>query len=174
MLRVEARITLQKFSALEEIVFKKSLRHLNLLAVLALLIVAALHPSSGKAQENPTALTYVYPAFAPVPKDLQAVQDAINAILVKKINATVTLRPIDGSAYDQKIKLDLAAGEKFDVIFTAPWINNYYQNVAQGNFYALDDLLKTKVPNLCSDQPARFPQAMGRCCAERPCRKIQT
>lgn len=74
----------------------------------------------------------------------------MNVILQQKINATIKLQTQDWGAFDEKIKLSTAAGEKFDVVFTAPWINSYYQNVSNGNLVALDDLLKSDAPMLWS------------------------
>ena len=44
-------------------------------------------------------------------------------------------------------------GEKFDLVFTAPWINNYYQNVNNGTLTPLDDLLPKYAPKLWASMP---------------------
>lgn len=90
-------------------------------------------------------LRYTYPSFSPV-KDVALVQDALNVLLKQKINATVILEPVDGGAYDQKRKLATAANEPCDVVFTAPWINNYFTNISQGNLLPLDKLLAAHAP----------------------------
>jgi putative aldouronate transport system substrate-binding protein len=99
----------------------------------------------GLAQSNaPVTITYTYPGGEQ--RDVAAVQDALNVILKRKVNAQIELRPIDWGAFDQKMKLSFAAGEKCDLVFTAPWINNYFQNIAQGNLLPLDDLLTQFAP----------------------------
>lgn len=103
--------------------------------------------SAPAASGDAVTVSYTYPSFVPV-KDVQEVADTINAQLkAKGSNITLKLEPIDGGSYDEKRKLAFAAGEKCDIVFTAPWINNYYVNIAQGNLLPLDDLLTTNAPN---------------------------
>jgi putative aldouronate transport system substrate-binding protein len=90
-------------------------------------------------------LTYTYPGG--VPKDVKAVSDALSVITKKRFNATIKLEPVDWGAYEQKRQLAFGAGEKCDIVFTAPWINNFYRNVTQGNLLPIDDLL-AKSPRL--------------------------
>ena len=106
--------------------------------------------AAGEAAE----LTYIYPGT--IFTDVGVVQDALNTILQERINATISLQTVDWGAFDEKIKLATAAGEKFDMTFTAPWINNYYQNVSNGNLLALDDMLQTQAPKLWDSMPAAF------------------
>ena len=98
-------------------------------------------------------VTYTY-AGPGTPEDLSMVQDAINEILNDKIGVNLTLEPIDFGAYNDKLQLRLAAGEECDIIFTAPWINNYANNVANGNLMALDGLLQENAPGLWASMPA--------------------
>lgn len=88
-----------------------------------------------------------------VPRDLQQVQDAINEILNEDIGVNLTLEPIDYGAYNDRMQLQLAAGEACDIIFTAPWINSYSNNVANGSLLVLDDLLKEEAPGLWASMP---------------------
>jgi len=100
------------------------------------------------AKSSPTStaeVTYSYPTFTPVP-DAQLVQEAINKILLPKYGVTLKLNPIDAGAYDQKQKLAVAAGDVQDIVYSVPWINNYYVNVAQGALKPLDDLIKRYAP----------------------------
>ena len=106
---------------------------------------------------EPVVLTYYYPGV--VQKDVQEVNDAMNVILKKKINATIKLVTIDFGNYDQKMNVLNAAGESYDLAFTANWINNYYQNVSKGNFIAIDDLLSKYAPKLKASIPDSVWQA---------------
>jgi putative aldouronate transport system substrate-binding protein len=120
----------------------------KLLLAFGSVVVAGLALSQvGGAQSNlpPVELTYTYPGG--VPKDLKAVSEALSVMTKRRFNATIKLEAIDWGAYDQKRSLAFGAGEKCDVVFTAPWINNFYRNVAQGNLLPLDDLL-AKSPKL--------------------------
>ncbi|MGB7338208.1 MAG: ABC transporter substrate-binding protein [Phototrophicaceae bacterium] len=97
------------------------------------------------AQDDLPQLIYIYPG-SPQP-DQDAVQDAMNAYLAEAIGATIELRPIDWGAYNDQIGLINASGEQYDIAFTAPWINNYYSNVAEEYFIPLDDLLLEYTPD---------------------------
>lgn len=131
--------------------------HLALLvALLAGCATPAAAPaaSTGGGDAAPALIpvTYTYGANG-VPRDLQMVQDAMNAILNEKIGVNLTLEPIDFGAYNERMQLRLAAGEPCDVIFTAPWINSYTNNVANGSLLALDDLLQEHAPGLWASMP---------------------
>ena len=93
----------------------------------------------------PVEITYTYPGS--VQKDTRAVSEALSVITKRRFNATIKLEPVDWGAYDQKRQLGFGAGEKCDIVFTAPWSNNFYRNVTQGNLLGLDDLL-AKSPRL--------------------------
>ncbi len=81
-----------------------------------------------------------------IPKDLSLVQAEINKITQKKINATVKLHPVVVGDYDQRMQLTINAGDKFDLCFSAPWINSYSRRVALGGFYDITDLLPKYAP----------------------------
>ncbi|MDQ3247809.1 MAG: ABC transporter substrate-binding protein [Chloroflexota bacterium] len=105
-----------------------------------------------QAMSDLVPVTYTY-AGRGVPRDLQQVQDALNEIFNEKIKVNLTLEPIDFGAFNEKMQLRLAAGEACDVIFTAPWINSYTSNVANGVLLELDDLLKEEAPGLWASMP---------------------
>jgi putative aldouronate transport system substrate-binding protein len=92
-------------------------------------------------------LRYVFVGGAQ--KDLVLVQDALSALVkTKGLNANITLDLLDWGAYNDKVNLMNTGGEAFDLVFTAPWINNYNQNVANGTLTPLDDLLPAYAPKL--------------------------
>jgi len=99
----------------------------------------------------PVTITYTYPGT--VFKDVDLVAEALSDITRKKINAKFELRPIDWGSFDEKMKLAAAAGEECDIVFVAPWINNFVQNVANGNIIPLDDLLPRYAPKLWKSMP---------------------
>lgn len=96
-------------------------------------------------------ISYIFPGGAQ--KDLLLVQDELSKLVKEKINATVKLVQIDWGSFDEKIKLANAAGEKYDIQFTAPWINNYYQNISKGALSPLDDMLPKDAPKLYASMP---------------------
>jgi putative aldouronate transport system substrate-binding protein len=140
--------------------FRKLLPLAHLALLLALLVSCAAPGAAPAADaENPpeaagdlVPVTYTY-ASRGVPRDLQQVQDALNAILNERIGVNLTLEPIDFGAYNDKMQLRLAAGEACDIIFTAPWTNSYTNNVANGALLELDDLLKEEAPGLWASMP---------------------
>lgn len=99
----------------------------------------------------PVTVTYTYPNT--VFKDVGLVEDALNELLVPASNTILKLNPIDWGAFDEKMKLGFAAGEECDIVFTAPWINNYLINIANGNLLPLDDLLLEHAPGLWASMP---------------------
>ncbi|MEZ4860926.1 MAG: ABC transporter substrate-binding protein [Caldilineaceae bacterium] len=133
---------------------------LLLLALVLSACVPAAAPGAAPAADNAEAtsgdyvpVTYTY-ASRGIPTDLAKVQDALNEILHEKIGVDLTLEPIDFGAYNDKMQLRLAAGEPCDIIFTAPWINSYTNNVANDVLLPLDDLLQTEAPGLWASMPA--------------------
>lgn len=96
-------------------------------------------PGDGPA-EDPYEIVVVFPA-APQP-DEKLVEEALNRILIEKINATVDLRPIDWGKWEETRNLMIGAREKVDIYFTAQW-TGHAAIVAQGAFLPLNDLLET-------------------------------
>ncbi len=91
---------------------------------------------------------------------MQIVNDAINEYLKKKINATIKLVQIDWGAYNEKMNLMFSGGEACDLVFTAPWINNYFQLVNNESLLGLDELLPKYAPELWNDIKPEFWNAV--------------
>ncbi len=91
-------------------------------------------------------LSYYFVIFAPM-TDGGLVADAMSKITMERINAKVKLVPMDWGAFNEKLKLSLAAGEAIDLMFTASWANDFYANVRNGSLIALDDLLPKYAPH---------------------------
>lgn len=105
----------------------------------------------------PVELTYYFPNSPQ--KDLQSVEDALNKLVQPKINATVRLKLIDWGAYEEKMKVVMASGEPYDLVWTAAGFNNYFQNVANGAYAPLDDLI-AKYPDMKKGIPDMFWNAV--------------
>jgi len=116
-------------------------------------------PSKTSEPENLTkehvTLKWYYPGNVQKMSDKASVEAEMNKILNEKINASIELIPIDWGAYDQKMNIISAGSETFDLMFTAPWSNDYYKNVARGSLLPLDDLLDKYAPNLKSLVPEK-------------------
>lgn len=78
---------------------------------------------------------------------LAAVTEELNKLLGERIGAHVELSPIPMADYNQRMTLMNSAREPYDIAMTAPWTNNVYNNIAQGNFAALDEYVE-QVPEL--------------------------
>ncbi len=80
--------------------------------------------------------------------DQAAVLAKVNEYLKPKINATVDLRVIGWGDYDNKVNPMLAAGEKFDLLFSCSWAGNYRLNASSGFLLEITDLLKQYAPDV--------------------------
>lgn len=80
------------------------------------------------------------------PKDEQVVEDAINEVLLERLNATVDFRFSTWTDWAQKYNLELTSGSA-DLIYIANWIN-YGTLASSGAFLKLDDLLPVYAPKL--------------------------
>ncbi|MCL4505646.1 MAG: DUF3502 domain-containing protein [Chloroflexi bacterium] len=118
-------------------------------------------PAATKAPEPTTApqpaamvtLTYVYPQFTAQSPDQGLVEEAIDKITKEKINAAVKLMVLEFASWNDKITLMNAGGEQYDLVYTANWTNDYYKNVSNGQFVALDDLLPSLAPGYWKSMP---------------------
>lgn len=97
------------------------------------------------ANEETVDLTMAFVVFGTVPNDLQMVNDEINEYLKEKVNATITMVPINAGNYSQQIDLMLTSGEKLDLLAdgTITAFFNYTSHASKGQLYPMNDLLDT-------------------------------
>lgn len=88
----------------------------------------------------------VFYVMGDAPEDEAVVEDAVNAILLEKCNATVDFQFSTWTDFQQKYSMELTSGGA-DLIYIANWLN-YGQLAATGAFLELDDLLDTAAPEL--------------------------
>ncbi|MEK5024800.1 ABC transporter substrate-binding protein [Paenibacillus sp. FSL M7-1046] len=72
-------------------------------------------------------------------KDVASVEQAINAYLKDKINATIKINQLSWDKPADKVNLMIQSGEVFDMVFT--W--NFMTNAAKGAYLPLEELLDT-------------------------------
>ncbi|MBT3276037.1 MAG: extracellular solute-binding protein, partial [Spirochaetales bacterium] len=132
---------------------KKILCTLVILVMLSGLAIAAGNDegTSGDAL-NDVTISWYYPGNYPQ-NDQDTVFDEFNRLLKEKINTTIDFKTIAWGDYNQKMQVIIAAGEEYDLCYTANWINNYHHNVAKGAFVPLDDLLTEYAPGLWASVP---------------------
>ncbi len=80
-------------------------------------------------------ITYTFDAFTQLPDSTVVAQAMSNTAQFKDVKIQVVLNPIQAASYDQKLQLGYAAGQEYDVVFTAPWVNVYTKKRAKGQFF---------------------------------------
>ena len=80
------------------------------------------------------------------PKDEQVVEDAVNAVLKEKINATIDMQFSTWTDWAQKYNLTVTT-KAADLIYVANWID-YGTLSAAGAFVELDDMMEKYAPDL--------------------------
>lgn len=101
-------------------------------------------PAINAADLEPYELSWFYVGPNQQP-DTDVVEEEIGKYLKDKINATVQLNLLDWGTYNDKISAMIAAGERFDICFTASWMNDYVRNSQDGAFMVLDDYFKKEL-----------------------------
>ncbi|MEF2967508.1 ABC transporter substrate-binding protein [Paenibacillus sp. M1] len=87
------------------------------------------------------------------PADYDEVFGELNKLLKEKINATVETEFLDWADWTQKYPLKFAAGEDFDIAYTANWAF-YTDQSRKGGFLELtEDMLQTYMPKTWEAMP---------------------
>lgn len=107
--------------------------------------------ASPAAKLSPVELTWYYPQSQLQP-DQATVEKEVNKVLQEKINATVKLMPVTLADYAQKMNTILAAGEKFDILWTG-YLLKQEELVRKGAIQPLDELLTKNAPKLKQEVP---------------------
>ncbi len=112
---------------------------------------------SGKeATENatePEEITMAFVTFNNLPSDTKHVEDAINAIIEKKINTRIKLEVYSVANYREQISLRISSGEDLGLIQTLGDLNQY---VSKKMIIPLDSLLDTYGDGIKKAVPADF------------------
>jgi putative aldouronate transport system substrate-binding protein len=87
------------------------------------------------------------------PKQMEGIIAIAEAKMAAKgINAKLDVTFVPWGADLQNISVAMAAGEEIDLAFDAPWLN-IEQNIAQGFYVELDDILAEYGPNVLNARP---------------------
>lgn len=78
--------------------------------------------------------------------DISKVETAVNKYLKDKINASLNLTTFYWSDYENKMMLLIAAGEPYDINFTAYWMINYNKYAKYGIYVDLNELIDDYAP----------------------------
>jgi len=79
-------------------------------------------------------------------EDVATVEAKVNEYLKDKINATLNMHRLESSQYSKQLNTMIAAGEYFDIAFTASWCLDYTSAARNGAWLALDDYIDTYLP----------------------------
>ncbi len=102
--------------------------------------------NGAKKSEGPTTITWYVPTLLSG-NGKDAVFEKVNDILTERYNLKLDMIAIDSGNYDQKMQVMNAAGEAYDLAYTAHWKNNYYSNVSNGVFREItEEELKEYAP----------------------------
>lgn len=89
---------------------------------------------------KPEPVNLIYYTIGNPDPDLKKVNDALNELLIKKINVTVQYNKIAWGDYETKISALVNSGSDFDMVFVNPGM--YAENAKKGAFLDLTELLK--------------------------------
>ncbi len=115
------------------------------LCVVMLLGVVTFTGCSDKDSDKGDVITWLVPASKQ--NDLAKVLEEANKIIEPAIGVKLDMVLIDQSAYNQRMNMNMAAGNDFDICFTSSWLNNYTLAVQREGLMCLDELLE-KAPKL--------------------------
>ncbi len=115
------------------------------------LAVGAAACGDKKAGENEKIPTLTWYVPGDKQSDIASVMEKVNEITVPAIGAKLNLEFIDTSAYEQRMKMNMAAGAEYDLCFTG-WINKYADAVKNGGLLEITELLD-KTPELKKSLP---------------------
>lgn len=106
---------------------------------------ATVVPTVVPTTEPPVQIDFAYLSFNKIPETdaLATVEQAINAITVPKINATVKLHPFGIPDYFQQVTLMLQSGEGLDVFSS---LGDFPQRVSQNQFADITSMLDKDAP----------------------------
>lgn len=104
----------------------------------------------------PKVTWYIRPSAQ---QDMDIVVEELNKIFREKVGAELEIKRVDPGDYNQKMMTTIAAGEKFDMMHSAPRYG-FYDNVAKGAYLPLDDLLKEYAPKTYANIKSEFWDAV--------------
>lgn len=122
-------------------------------------VAASPTPEAKKGIDTSQKVELQFYMLGNAPKDLPQIQDEINKLAEKDLNATVKFNYTTWTEWDQKYKLLLSSGQPIDLIFTAEW-TQYQSYAKKGAFLPLDDLLPKAAPELYKFVPKEMWEAV--------------
>ncbi|MFB3160158.1 ABC transporter substrate-binding protein [Neobacillus sp. 179-J 1A1 HS] len=94
------------------------------------------------SNEEPYTLNVSYPVYGDTPADLSMVQEKVNEITLKEINAKVEFKPVEVSAMANTYTLAASSGEKQDLIMLLPGGTYLTQYAGSNMIRPIDDVME--------------------------------
>ncbi len=113
--------------------------------------VASCGKKEGAGGDVPTLKWYMQ---GEAPQDLASVMEAANEILVPEIGAKIDMVYIDSAAYTERMNMNMASGDDYDLCFVG-YVNPFISAVSNGGLLAIDEYLedcpelKASLPDYC-------------------------
>lgn len=102
--------------------------------------------ADGKKMET---LTWMVPVKEQ--EDSKLIVEEANKIIEPAIGASLDMKFIDVGAYSERMKMNMASGNAYDLCFTSHWLNVFVSAVNNGSLYDITDLisdeLKEQIPD---------------------------
>lgn len=95
-------------------------------------------------QKEEEVVTVTWAILCDPKEDDKQVLEEVNKLLRERYNLELNLLSIAEGEYNEKMRLMITSGEDYDLCFTANWSNSFSNNVNQGAFLALNDLLESE------------------------------
>jgi len=125
-----------------------------LLLMMAAPLFAAGQGDSASAEDTVDLIWYVPGGngFPYAQEDEKEVYAELNAMLERDLGITVEIQATGGfGEFKETMPLAMAAGEKFDIVWTAHWCNNFMDAAGDGYYAGLDELLPEYAPTIWKD-----------------------
>ena len=120
----------------------------------AMLAGAAGCGNGEKSENDIVELTWIVPVSEQ--QDSEAVLAEANKIIEEKIGAHLEMVFIDPSSYSERMKMNMASENEYDLCFTSNWLNSYESAVDSEGLMDITDYisdnLKSIVPDFVLDQ----------------------
>ena len=123
----------------------------SILALVMLVSLAAFTGCGKKASKDsvPT-LTWYVPGDKQ--SDIESVISKVNEITEKKIGAKINLQFVDTGSFSEKMRMNMAAGDPFDLCFTG-FVNPYNSAVSNEGLLDITDIIAKEAPELYDALP---------------------
>lgn len=133
---------------------KRKILTLMLTAAMAVSFASGCTKNEKTADGGITKLTWIVPVSEQA--DSAAVLTEANKIIEEKIGANLEMVFIDPSSYSERMKMNMASENAYDLCFTSNWLNSYESAVESEGLMDITDYisdnLKSLIPDYVLDQ----------------------